>query len=112
METLETKIKQNSANKFYCKFCDYGTSRKSNYDAHLNSRRHSQGNQMETNSANLLKIKQNNNEKKYRCGNCEKDFSNRSGLWKHKKICNVENKIISKNEITKNEIIKNENLNP
>lgn len=87
METLETKIKQNSANKFYCKNCDYGTCRKSNFESHLNSLRHSRGNKMETNSAKLSKIKQNNNQTKYTCNNCDKEFLNRSGLWKHNKIC-------------------------
>ena len=102
METLETKIQQNSAKKFYCKICHYGTMRKSNFDSHLISRRHIKGNQMETDSAKLSKIQQISNGKKYTCDNCNKEFINRSGLWKHNKTCNSENKIITTTKLSNN----------
>jgi hypothetical protein len=107
---METEIQQNSAKKFYCKFCDYGTSRKCNFDTHLISTRHIRGNQMETNSAKFSKIQQINYEKTYVCINCDKQFVNRSGLWKHKKNCNEENKIITNIDMTNNKTINaNEN---
>lgn len=76
METFGNKIKQNSAIKYYCEKCDYGSIRKSNFDAHLNSTRHKNGNKMET---KLSKIQQD----EYSCEKCSKTFKNRSGLWKH-----------------------------
>jgi len=80
METNGNKIQPNSAARFYCNFCDYGTNKKSNYDTHLISSRHSKnsaketfGNQIQPNSAKIQLI----------CENCKKSFHNRSGLWKH-----------------------------
>ena len=80
METNGNKIQPNSATRFYCKFCDYGTNKKSNYDTHLISSRHSKnsaketfGNQIQPNSAKIQLV----------CEHCKKSFHNRSGLWKH-----------------------------
>jgi len=96
METLGNAILQNSAKKYYCKKCDYGTCRKSSYDDHLISRKHKinvNGNQMETNGNNNLQKICNS---QYSCINCNKEFKNRSGLWKHKKNCNSNNIITDK----------------
>ena len=43
METKKTKKKRKIKNKkieYYCECCDYTTSRKSQYDRHLNTRKH------------------------------------------------------------------------
>ena len=88
MEPLGNAIPQNSAMKFYCQTCHYGTSRKSSYCDHLLSAKHQKkanGNILETyGNANP----QNNSDSKHSCKNCKKEFKNRSGLWKHKQICN------------------------
>ena len=105
METLGNAILQNSANKFYCKFCDYGTSRKSSYDDHLHSTKHIKmacGNYLETNvNENLQKLCNSN----YSCKNCKKEFKNRSGLWKHSKKCNYEEEKGKSNEPTDKELM-------
>ena len=31
-DKIQPKFSQNSALKYYCKYCDYGTSKKCNYD--------------------------------------------------------------------------------
>jgi hypothetical protein len=88
MEALGNAIPQNSAMKFYCQNCDYRTSRKSSYCDHLLSAKHNKkttGNILET-SGNANP--QNNCDSKHSCKNCKKEFKNRSGLWKHKQICN------------------------
>jgi DNA-binding ferritin-like protein len=87
METLGNQIQQNSAKKYHCVICNYNTDRKCNYDTHLISKRHV------TNSANGNhgnQIQQQFSELNYSCQNCKKKFTNRSGLWKHKKICVTE----------------------
>ena len=76
METFGNKIQRFSASKFYCEFCDYGTSRKCNYDSHLRSSRHHNGNKMETKFSEIQRDD-------YSCEICQKRFKNRSGLWKH-----------------------------
>ena len=104
MTSLGNEESAKSAPKFYCKVCDYSTSRKCNFDDHLNSRKHSKNQQMETNgnkisekSANLTNY----------CDICSKTFTSRSGLWKHKnKVCSTNNSVIetdyvfNKEEIT------------
>ena len=86
METLgDTKILPKNNLKFYCKFCDYGTSKKSSFDDHLLSARHknrSFGDGQITNSAAILP-----NTFKFTCSNCSKSYQSRNGLWKHKKLC-------------------------
>jgi hypothetical protein len=83
METLGNEILPNSALKYYCNFCHYGTCKKSSFDDHNLSAKHkkaAESKQMETLENNIL-------PKIFFCENCEKNFKNRSGLWKHKKKC-------------------------
>ena len=71
-----TKVDKNSqlqSNSFYCEYCNYTTSRKSDYKKHLISIKH-------TNYLNGI------NTKKYTC-NCGKEYSCRQSLWKHNKLC-------------------------
>ena len=104
METLGNKIQQNSAKKYTCFFCHYNTDRKCNFETHLISKRHV------INSANGIngnQIQQKFSEIKYVCQNCDKEFINRSGLWKHKQKCSdniYENKKL--NELDKDDLIK------
>jgi len=87
METLDTKIQQNSANKYYCKFCEYSTSRKCNYDTHIISSRHLKNSANSANSANSIKVHEKPENSKFLCEFCEKEYSNRCSLSKHKKKC-------------------------
>ena len=66
--------------KFYCKSCDYNTSKKSSYTEHLLSRKHQKS--MIFNQ-NLPKICP-----QYVCKFCNKKYKDNSGLWRHKKKCN------------------------
>ncbi len=64
-----------------CEKCDYNTSRKSSYTKHLLSAKHCQvtfGDDLVAKSCI-----------KYKCENCDKNYSSRNGLWKHKKICST-----------------------
>jgi len=101
METLGNQLKQNSALKYYCNFCYYGTSRKCNYDSHINSLKHHKniktetfGNQNQQNQHNQQKFSESN---QYMCEKCNKNFKNRSGLWKHKKKCEINHADVSFN---------------
>ena len=89
METFGNKNQQNSAFKYYCSFCDYGTSRKCNYDTHNSSLKHYKNTKMETFLIKNQQIQQSNTQPiYYQCELCKKMFKNRSGLWKHKQKCN------------------------
>jgi hypothetical protein len=103
METLGNKIQQNSAIKYYCHFCDYGTERKCNYDSHIFSTRHSK------NSAKATignKIQQKFSKTSFFCDFCEKEYENRSSLWKHKKKCKSDNTESCLDKSSKDDIIQ------
>ena len=86
METFGNKSLAKTSYKFYCETCDYGTSKKCNFDVHCCSIKH-KNNVSETNGNGLLAKTCNT---KNVCDICEKNFQNRSGLWKHKKKCKNE----------------------
>ena len=75
-----TKSCEKVAPFFCCKICDYNTSRKSSFDKHITTAKHSK-----LTSVNIKSCKENG--KSYCCKNCNKDFKSRVGLWKHNKIC-------------------------
>ena len=87
----EVKIEHQIYNKkYYCQFCDYGTSKKSSFDEHLETKKHKKS-RLATNS----NIQQQNScqnlpdlsPKTYNCTNCDKTFKDRTGLWRHNKVC-------------------------
>ena len=92
METLGDNIKQKLSKKYYCKNCDYETCRKSNIETHFKSIKHQNtinGDIGDTNKQILSNIKQKNTN--LMCEICNKQYTSRNGLWKHKKTCNVIN---------------------
>lgn len=85
------------SHKYICEHCDYETSKKSNYTTHCNSKKHQ--NMTET---KVIEIKA--TEIKYQCENCDKIFKDRSGLWRHKKVCKIDD-VDNELGITDKEII-------
>ena len=77
---------QKTCDKYYCEYCDYGTDRKSSYDTHLSTRKH-----MKTiiSNQNLQKLAKTCNY--FMCQNCNKEYKDYSGLWRHKKKCTIDN---------------------
>jgi hypothetical protein len=68
-----------NAKVYECIDCNFKCSKQSNYNQHINTRKHN----LERNG-NLWK------QKNATCTVCSKIFKTASGLWKHKKKCNVE----------------------
>ena len=83
MTTNDNKSLGKLCFKFYCINCDYGTCKKSSFTNHNESKRH-KNNILTTNST---AFKPKLCPKKYLCDGCDKDFNDRSGLWRHKKKC-------------------------
>ena len=79
----------NMNEKYFCDNCHYSCSKKFLWEQHLKTIKHKRK-QMETEETKILK-----------CNICNKNFMNRSGLWKHKKKCQIlinnEMKIIEDN---------------
>ena len=67
---------------FYCKNCDYSTCKKSNYNNHLRSAKHTKS--MISNDFKPFLSSQ------FICHKCSKEYKDNSGLWRHKKKCNKE----------------------
>ena len=74
---METNGPIENNSKYICETCSYKCNKKSDWDKHINTKKHL-GNTMETT----------NSHNTYTCNNCNKTYNNRSGLWKHKKKCN------------------------
>jgi hypothetical protein len=74
-DTLEINGNEKVSTKYFCSYCNYNTIIKSNYDKHLLTEKH---------ISNLSGEYKNN---KHICSQCNKEYSNNSGLWKHKKVC-------------------------
>ena len=102
MTTLDNENLVKTSNIFYCKSCDYNTSRKYNYDLHVNTIKH-KNNEMTTENNDFLAKTSN---KAYMCDICDRPFNDRAGLWRHRKKCtNVpENNVCSVIESKTNEI--------
>jgi hypothetical protein len=94
METKEDKIlpnlSKNSAQLFYCNFCDYNTCKKSSYDTHILSAKHRRMTKEDAGGQNSAQILLPHREK-FIC-DCGKEYQHRQGLWKHRKLCNFEKK--------------------
>jgi hypothetical protein len=91
MDILGNKKMPKNAD-FFCSFCNFKCSKKSNYQIHIKTKKHKYG-------LNGNKLKEMEIEKKcqeYIC-DCGKKYLSSSGLWKHKKICN-NNSIQKSNE--------------
>ena len=79
--------------KFVCQFCDFKCSKKSNYVAHVNTKKHND-NKMVINDNNFVPK---NAEYVCKCGNIYKHMS---GLSRHKKNCNFTTEQINEQQLT------------
>lgn len=73
------------SHEFYCSDCDYYTSRKNDFEKHILTKKH-----LKKAFPNVSKPFPKTSKKlakRYLCEHCDKEFKNRSGLWKHKKKC-------------------------
>ena len=78
MKATENQPETNQS--FVCEFCDYSTSKKYNYDQHILTLKHINATQSTENK--------HQNSTHHICEFCNKNFTHRSGLWRHKKNCN------------------------
>ena len=77
MEEINNHQRKNS-HKFYCKCCDFSTSRLSHYNNHLKTKKH-----INNSTGNFPQ------QKSYECEFCGNIYKDRSGLHRHSKKCNV-----------------------
>jgi hypothetical protein len=104
-------LSKNEEGKFCCQICDYACSKKFNLERHILSAKH----QMAT-KINILATKNEQNEQNEQiinlltCQGCGKTYKDRTGLWRHKKICkiNIHNSCSSDSD-TDDDQVKNQN---
>ena len=72
---------------FFCECCDYKSFRKSDYKKHLASKKHKEKSclPLPNSCQKVAKF----SKAKYSCPFCDKSYNQRSGLWRHKKNCNL-----------------------
>lgn len=79
-----TKSCQKVAPKFLCENCHYSTSKKSSYTKHLLTAKHKQ---LTSVNKKLLEGCSDDCETIISCPTCDRSYSSRVGLWKHKQTC-------------------------
>jgi len=99
---MTTILNKKVPKKFRCEYCDYITSRKSQYDRHLLTSKHSHTTKILQNTTNLVPLVPNKTSL-FTCDICNKDYKHHSSLWTHKKKCQPS--VINLNDLDKNVII-------
>ena len=72
---MATKKESKRAQKYYCEICDFTTSRHTNWERHTLTRKHIMATNSNIQATSLI------------CENCNKEYKNRTGLWRHKQKC-------------------------
>ena len=75
MAESATNSNSENASKYYCDTCDYNTSKKSSFDSHILSAKHKR----QLTATEICP--------EHICSFCDKKYQDRTGLWRHKKIC-------------------------
>ena len=101
MTTKNNDLNNKLCLKYYCKKCDYGTSKKSSFGNHCESKKHKIDELTTDNNSKIcFKI--------YSCNKCEKKFNDRAGLWRHNKKCiTIINELTDITDITDKQLIIN-----
>ena len=92
---METgKNTKNDSVLFNCKLCNYNTCIKSNFNKHLMTRKHKLLSNDTKSITDGNKCAELCTMNEFKCDKCDRSYKNRSGLWKHKKMCDTNNKEI------------------
>ena len=98
---MATEKTTKNEHKYVCKMCYFNTCKKTDYDRHLSSQKHSR-NTLTTIGNGIITTKI--CLSKHICNYCKKEYNDRSGLWRHKKTC-IKNDVKKEDEPTDKELI-------
>jgi hypothetical protein len=79
---MTTKKLEKTSPKFFCENCDFKCFTNTDWSRHTMTSKHIKT--TKTNEKNLENLKA-----KHVCENCEKEYNDRAGLWRHKKKCYI-----------------------
>ena len=85
------KVDTTNTCKYYCDKCDYKSSRSDLFNKHLLTRKHINNNLAIKKVGKVEKV----DIKNFSCDKCNKTYISYSGLWRHKKICNLKKENIN-----------------
>ena len=71
---------------YYCEKCNFTTCNKKDYSRHLHTKKHLINDNQSLSIQKTPKLQQ-----QYICENCNKEYKENSGLWRHKKNCSIKN---------------------
>jgi hypothetical protein len=91
--------------KHCCKLCKYTTSRLSQYERHLKTTKHKKRKIKPYLNNVIEEATPKNSNIKYICNHCAKEYKDRSGLWKHNKVCIKDG--MQQNNIDEKNLIEN-----
>jgi len=99
MSTFSNIFTQKKPTILTCEFCDFTCSYKRDYERHINTKKHK--NNKNTTFDNEFYLKK-PDSKTFTCECCEKIYSDRAGLWRHKKKCIEQYSQDNKNKFIEN----------
>ena len=107
MATFSNKLAGKKGNQsYFCEYCDFKCSKKYSWERHLLTAKHYSATPSNNLSSETGK-KGTKGAKSYCCENCNKEYTDRTGLWRHKKKClknNINNDTLQ--SLDKDELIK------
>ena len=83
---MTTKRLEKTSPKFFCEKCDFKCFTNTDWNRHISRAKH-----IKTTNNNDINLE--NFKPKYVCVNCEKEYNDRAGLWRHKKKCSEKNEV-------------------
>jgi hypothetical protein len=95
VETCEKPLKRTNNPSYYCKHCKFLSKNKTDFSRHEKTAKHIA--HLHVNSPETTTVS--NPVVSYCCPQCNKEYKNRSGLWKHSQQCDVGVKPDSPSEV-------------
>jgi len=99
MSTFSNIFTQKKPTILTCEFCDFTCSYKRDYERHINTKKHKTNKNTTFDNEFYLKKP---DSKTFTCECCEKIYSDRAGLWRHKKKCIEQYSQDNKNKFIEN----------
>jgi hypothetical protein len=81
--------------KYICHICCFNTCNKKDYNKHIQTPKHISNNELNPNGNNEIPTND-----ILKCPDCSKEYKYRSGLWKHRKICEFVEPLSTKNNVS------------
>ena len=91
---MTTEKTQKPALLFSCEKCYFNTSKRNDYIRHIQTKKHISNIKQQSATKNTLK-----------CENCNKEYKDRTGLWRHKKKCIIDKSNLNEKCLTDKEFM-------